>query len=182
VATSIHEMQWVLRAQCGDREAIELLLRAVQVPLRRYVAGLVGDSEADDVLQDVMVIVIRRLSGLEAPGAFRAWAFRIASREAFRALKRRRRLRDQLECDVALDSLTMPVTAPSGEWLDQLLATETLSPASRAVLMLHFQEELPLADVAAILSIPLGTVKSRLAYGFAALRKHALETGGSNGR
>ena len=47
-----------------------------------------------------------------------------------------------------------------------------VSPASRAVLVLHFQEDLPLADVAAILEIPLGTVKSWLAYGLAALRRH----------
>jgi DNA-directed RNA polymerase specialized sigma24 family protein len=39
------------------------------------------------------------------------------------------------------------------------------------VLVLHFQEDMPLADVAAILEIPLGTAKSRLAYGLAALRK-----------
>jgi RNA polymerase sigma-70 factor, ECF subfamily len=47
----------------------------------------------------------------------------------------------------------------------------SVSPASRAVLALHFQEELPLKEVAAILEIPLGTVKSRLAYGLSAIRK-----------
>jgi len=46
-----------------------------------------------------------------------------------------------------------------------------ISPASRAVLVLHFQEELSLAAVAAILEVPLGTVKSRLAYGLTAIRK-----------
>jgi RNA polymerase sigma-70 factor (ECF subfamily) len=40
------------------------------------------------------------------------------------------------------------------------------------VLALHFQEELSLPDVAAILEIPLGTVKSRLSYGLSSLRKH----------
>jgi hypothetical protein len=40
------------------------------------------------------------------------------------------------------------------------------------VLVLHFQEEMSLAEVAAILEIPLGTVKSRLAFGLTALRKH----------
>lgn len=52
-----------------------------------------------------------------------------------------------------------------------LVDMNSVSPASRAVLILHFQEELPLADVAAILEIPLGTVKSRLAYGLAVLRR-----------
>ena len=40
-----------------------------------------------------------------------------------------------------------------------------LSPASHAVLMLHFREEMTFAEVAAVLEIPIGTVRSRLAYG-----------------
>jgi RNA polymerase sigma-70 factor (ECF subfamily) len=48
---------------------------------------------------------------------------------------------------------------------------EAISPASRAVLFLHFKEEMSLPAVAAILEIPLGTVKSRLSYGLTALRK-----------
>ena len=47
--------------------------------------------------------------------------------------------------------------------------------------MLHFQEELSLPEVAAILDIPLGTAKSRLAYGLASIRKHVKKTGGSYG-
>jgi RNA polymerase sigma-70 factor (ECF subfamily) len=46
-----------------------------------------------------------------------------------------------------------------------------VSPASRAVLVLHFQEEMTLVEVAAVLEIPLGTVRSRLAYGLSMLRK-----------
>lgn len=46
----------------------------------------------------------------------------------------------------------------------------------RRIVILHFQEELPLADVAAILEIPLGTVKSRLAYGLAILRRQLNDT------
>jgi DNA-directed RNA polymerase specialized sigma24 family protein len=49
------------------------------------------------------------------------------------------------------------------------------------VLLLHFQEELSLPEVAAILDIPLGTAKSRLAYGLAAIRKQMHNFGGSHG-
>jgi hypothetical protein len=55
VATSQQEARWVLRAQCDDREAVEHLLRSIQDSLRRYIAGVVGPSDADDVLQDVLV-------------------------------------------------------------------------------------------------------------------------------
>ena len=169
----------MLRAQCSDREALELLLRSVQPSLRRYLSGLVGGTEADDLLQDVLVIVIRKLGGLEEPRLFRPWAFRIASREAFRFIRKQRLWLGQHEDDSHLDDVPTP-EVPSGELLQQLLAADRISPASRAVLILHFQEELSLPDVAAILDIPLGTAKSRLAYGLTSIRKHVKNTGGSH--
>jgi RNA polymerase sigma-70 factor (ECF subfamily) len=172
VTTSIQEAQWVLRAQCDDREALELLLRNVQIPQRRYACGLVGSSAANDVLQDVLLIIYRKLKWLDKPELFRPWAYRIASRAAFRYLRKQRRWPIQLPENFALEGIPAPNAKPPEEVLQHLLNTDELSPASRAVLVLHFQEEVPLQDVAAILEIPLGTVKSRLAYGLAALRKH----------
>ncbi len=58
VATSRQEAQWVLRAQCNDREALESLLRSVQPRLRRYLCGLVGAFHADDVLQEVLSFIL----------------------------------------------------------------------------------------------------------------------------
>ena len=62
MATSKQEAQWVLRAQCNDREALELLLRGVQPALHRYLFRLVGGSSADDVLQEVLIILCRKLT------------------------------------------------------------------------------------------------------------------------
>jgi RNA polymerase sigma-70 factor, ECF subfamily len=171
VATSKQEAQWVLRAQCGDREALELLLRSVQRPLRRYLLRLVGASSADDVLQEVLILVSRKLRWLDAPEAFHRWAYRIASRVAFRHLKKEKRWSDQVRDDAVLADLPATESSVPLELLPELLQSDELSSASRAVLALHFQEELSLPEVAAILEIPLGTVKSRLAYGLAALRK-----------
>src|SRR6185369_4158752 len=171
VATPLQEARWVLRAQCGEREALELLLTAVRPALERFVTGLVGAADGEDVLQEVLLTVYRKLKLLEHPEVFRAWMFRIASRTAFRHLKKRRRWPDHARDDNALELLTAP-SPPSEDAVRALLATERISPASRAVLALHFQEELSLPDIAAILEIPLGTVKSRLSYGLSALRKH----------
>ena len=170
-------MQWVLRAQVGDRDALEALMRAVQPVLRRYLARLVG-QDADDLLQDILVIVIRKLHHLDDPKVFRPWTFRIASREAFRHVRKRRLWNERHEDGAGLEVMAGPAERPSGELLERLLATPRLSPASRAVLMLHFEQELSLPEVAAVLEIPLGTVKSRLAYGLAALRKTIDRTGG----
>lgn len=143
-------------------------MRGIQPALRGYLRGLVGTSWADDVLQDVLIAVARKLAWLEEPDLLRAWAFRIASRAAFRHLKRERRWpADQ----AGLAELAAPEPPPSEELLQQLATMDGLPPASRAVLVLHFQEEMTLLAVAAILEVPLGTVKSRLAYGLAALRK-----------
>lgn len=161
----------MLRAQCHDREALELLLRSVQPALRRYLAGLIGAEDADDILQDVLVIVSRKVYWLEQPSVFRAWAFRIASRAAFRHLKKRRRWSESAAEDVVLEDIAAPVANVPDETLTELLNNPALSPASRAVLVLHFREEMPLAHVAAVLEIPIGTVKSRLAFGLKALRK-----------
>lgn len=171
MGTPTREAEWVLRAQCGDRDALELLLRSVQPSLRGYIAGLVGSADADDVLQDVLLLVARKLSWLDDPQVFRAWAFRIASRSAFRYLRQRKRWADKEVEDHVLDDLEAPPLAPSSETLDALLTSPALSAASRAVLVLHFREEMALADVAAVLDLPVGTVKSRLAFGLRALRK-----------
>lgn len=164
----------VLRAQSDDREALEALLRRVQPVLRRYVSTLVGTQDADDILQDGLIQVCRKLRWLEQPHSFRAWTFRICSRLAFRHLRRSRRIAIVTAEESLLEGQEAqpPATVENGQ-LDALLAHDALSPASRAVLLLHFREEMPLAEIAAILEIPLGTVKSRLAFGLKTLRTHA---------
>ena len=175
--TSPDETLWALRAQCGDREALELLLRSVQPSLRRYVRRLTTDADADDVLQNVLVAIARNVIWLVEPRLFRPWAFRIASRAAFSHLRRVRRRGVEETDDALLDALPAPEAPPDNELLAELLDGEVLSPASRAVLVLHFQEEMQLDDVAAVLEIPLGTVKSRLAYGLKTLRRYLAEKG-----
>lgn len=169
-----------MRAQCDDREALECLLRSVQPSLRRFASGVVGVSQADDVLQDVFVIVCRRLKSLHAPELFRPWVYRITSREAFRHLKKVRRWAEHTLETPELDDLPAQIVRPPAELLAELLSLDEVSAASRAVLALHFQEELTLAEVAAILELPLGTVKSRLSYGLNAIRKHLRKNRGES--
>jgi RNA polymerase sigma-70 factor (ECF subfamily) len=161
---------WVLRAQCGDREALERLLLNVQPALRRYVATLVGPADADDLVQEALLQIYRKLAWLRDAELFRPWAFRIASRVAFRHLKAKRRLPQEVG-DQALDTMPAVADPPTATELSAIPAIAGVSPASRAVLNLHFEHDLTLAEVAVVLDIPLGTVRSRLAYGLAVLRK-----------
>jgi RNA polymerase sigma-70 factor (ECF subfamily) len=167
----------VLLAQSGDRQALETLLAAVQGPLHGYLRRLLDDAHhAEDVLQDVLVLICRKLIWLREPEVFRPWAYRIASRAALRALKRRGG-RERAATAAELLGITAP-EPPGGayppEWIDRLPELiGTLSPASRAVLILHYSEGLSLDEIAAVLEIPRGTVKSRLAYGLSVLRERA---------
>jgi RNA polymerase sigma-70 factor (ECF subfamily) len=165
----------VLRAQSGDRQALDALLASVQEPLYRYLLSLVRERHpAEDALQETFVRVYRKLGWLREPELFRPWAYRIATREALRHLKRERRWTEQVRDEEALKSL--PAPPPREEFAPELLAALServgrLSPASRAVVALYYLHEMSLEETAAVLGLPVGTVKSRLAYGLEALRR-----------
>src|SRR5580658_4701731 len=160
----------VLLAQTGDRTALEQLLHDSYAPLRRYITRLAGAALADDILQETSLQIFRKLPFLREPAVFRSWTFRIASRIAFAHLKRARRWQP-LE-DAPPEHLTTFDSNP-GEPTDEsfLNLLDRVSPASRAVLLLHYQPDLSIDEGAAILEIPIGTAKSRLHYGVNTLRK-----------
>lgn len=159
------ETQWVLEAQAGDLASLDRLLTAIQGPLFGYLLQILRRRElAEDVLQDVFLKIHRKLEWLEQPEYFRTWAWRIAGREAVRRAQREKRFAGE----DGLEKLTAPPRTPDLD-IDKLLAA--VSPASRAVLALHYLEGLPLDEAARVLGLKTGTAKSRLAYGLAVLRK-----------
>jgi RNA polymerase sigma-70 factor, ECF subfamily len=123
------------------------------------------------VAQEVLLIACRKIGLLRTPELFRPWLYRVASRAAFRRLKKERQSPEQAGDDSVFESVPAPDAPMLAEVLQDLHKMDGIPPASRAVLVLHFREELSLAEIAAILGIPLGTVKSRLAYGLTAVRK-----------
>lgn len=170
------ETRLVLLAQSGDRAALESLFESIQPPLGRYVRATVGDRAlAEDVLQEVFILIYRKLYWLREPELFRPWAYRIASREVVRQLKRRKRWPEQFDEDTTPERLAAEATqARDPEWAERLPELlSRVSPASRMVLVLHYLDEMPLQEVADVLGLPVGTAKSRLAYGLAALRREA---------
>src|SRR5688500_18566964 len=126
-----HERSLILRAQSGDRAAFDELLRRVDESLLRYISTLVVRSRiaAEDVLQDVLLTIVRKIGWLRDPDLFRPWAFRIASRMAFRMLRRERRS-EPLDEEHAGPDFT-----PPDPWLLQRLAAALprVTAASRAI-------------------------------------------------
>jgi len=174
-ATSQRESWWVLQAQSGSHEALNELFKIVQEPLFRYIVSLVKDQHrAEDILQEVLIRIYGKLRWLREPEAFRAWTYQIASREAFRYLRREQRWDDQIRDEATLTALP---AREGEEFPRELIASlpqlvSKLSPASRAVVVLFYLHEMSLAETAAVLDIPVGTAKSRLAYGLARLRQN----------
>ena len=164
----------VLLAQSGDRGALNQLFGDLQDGLYGYLVRLVGDKHlAEDILQEVFVLIWRKLRWLRDPEVFRPWAYRIASREAFRRLRKHRVQARALGEEALLAAIPAREAPPfPQEWADALPGLlGLLSPASRAVLILHYLQGMTLNEVADVLEVSPGTVKSRLAYGLAALRQ-----------
>lgn len=163
------------RAQLGDRGALEKLLLALQPQLGDHVRAILRDHDhAADVLQDVLLIICRRLGTVRETRWIRAWAYRIATREAYRSMRRTRRRLEQSITD--LPDITNPRIdeheVGDAELLSELPAKlATVPAAAQIVLRMHYMSSLTQAEIAESLEIPLGTVKSRLAYGLACLRR-----------
>ena len=173
-------------AQSGDRRALDRLLRDFQAPLYRHACTIVGDADlALDALQASLLIVARRLKSLRDPRWFRAWAYRITTRESLRVARQRGRDRQLFDDGIEIEGLdhaeqAEDASAPPPLWAERL---GELPPGAQIVLRLHFLEEMRLAEIAEALEIPLGTAKSRLAYGLARLRALAAadQATGTNG-
>jgi len=175
------EILLVLRSQSGDTEAFDELLKSVQARLWRYISRLARNAEmAEDILQEVFLLLYCKIGWLNDPKLFLAWAYRIASRESFRYLKKEARWREHIRDEEILDRI--PAVESRTEYDPELIANipallSDISPASRAVLILHYLDEFSLSDTAGILDISLGTAKSRLAYGLAGLRRRITKAG-----
>jgi len=172
------EAVWVLRTQADDRDALEQLLASLMPAVRRLAVGLVGEDAADDVVQETLLLVYRRLHQLADPRLVRPWTYRIAKRVGVRMLKKLRRTFEVGGEESGLDLLEAPPEAPDARSIDEFLRHGEVSPASRTVMLLHFGEGMSLLEVAAVLELPLGTVKSRLGYGLSILRRNLHEKEG----
>lgn len=169
------EILLVLRAQSGDKEAYNLLLKSVQKPLYWYILNLLNDkSLAEDILQDIFILIYRKLPILRQPEFFRAWIYKIATRETFHVIKKRN-LYNQMAVDC--DDVDSYALSEGDDSLDEQilnklhLLIESLSPASRSVISLHYLGQMTINEVSMELNISVNTVKSRLSYGLKILKK-----------
>ena len=153
----------VLRASDGDIIAYEQLVRRYQRPIFRMCVNMLGDeADAAEVAQDVFFAVWRGLSRFRGEAAFSSWLYRIATNECLKVLRRRGPTTLPLKDQAASSG------DPSGEYEARQMAEHigrvvaTLTPEQRAPLLLREVEGLTYEEIAKILGLSIGAVKSRL--------------------
>jgi RNA polymerase sigma-70 factor (ECF subfamily) len=161
----------VEQARRGDHDAFAALASTALPRLDAIARLILRDPErAKDAVQEALVRAWRDLRSLRDPDRFDAWTYRLVVRACTDDQRRQRRLAVEVE-------LTSTIHAPIGD--SQIPVAERdalergfrrLDPEQRALIVLHHYLDLPLADVADILEIPLGTAKSRLHRALAAMR------------
>ena len=125
---------------------------------------------AEEVAQEVFLTLHRHLAEIESPAHAEYWLRKVAAQRSMDEARRRKR-RPQ----VALEAVAEPAAKPSpedpmvGEVLRRLIAT--LPEAPRMVMVMRYQEDLDPTEIAALLEMPLATVKSHLQRSLAVLRE-----------
>lgn len=161
------------QARLGGRRAFDELVRRWHKRLVAHAWRLTGDGDAArDAVQAAWLEIVRGLPSLRDDAAFPAWAFRIVSRRAARAIDARRRERDLAKAYAAEPSVEdEPVhAADAGEAARLQRAIAALPPVQRAAIGLYYTEGMSVAEAAVALDVPVGTVKTRLMHARRALR------------
>ena len=161
----------VLLAQKGDQQAFETLALRSHARLQRVAVGILRDPHlAEDAVQQALLGIWHDIRGLRDPARFEGWSYRLLVRICYAEAKRQ----PPWTSDTVVPESRVPVAADEYDAIahrDQLeQAFARLSVDHRAVVVLHRLRGMPLEQVAEILEVPVGTVKSRLSRAMEGLR------------
>ena len=171
----------VAAAQSGDRAALDRLLRAHQARIHAVCRRITGnDADALDATQDALIAIVRGLPRFDGRSRFSTWAYRIATNTCLDELRRRKRRPDLglvddlgtteagLENGSAVNGGRVGGDGVGDEIADRMAidaALARLSPEFRAAIVLRDLCQLDYTEIAAVLDVPIGTVRSRIARG-----------------
>ena len=169
LAEGIGDAECVKRVQRGDRECFEILVRSHQKATFNLVYRLLGDyDEAAEVTQEVFLSAYRAIDSFRGDANFSTWLYRIAFNHAStrrRTMSLARQRFSPLEnTDIPNDNLVDPAQAVEQKEIQEQVqqALNHLDKQDAAIILLRDLQDVPYEEVAAMLEIPIGTVKSRL--------------------
>lgn len=156
----MREKSWIRQILQGDRNAGENLVEQHYTRIFRLLLYLTGNPEtAEDLTQQTFVKAWQGLPAFRREAKISTWLHRIAYHEYTHWLRARR---DHAPLEEAAH-LPAPSAAPLGQWDEELpVALAKLPEEQRNAFLLFYVQELSVGEVAAILEVPKGTVKSRL--------------------
>lgn len=168
----------VIRCKRGDKKAFEELISTWERRIFYYIRRLVSDEQdAWDLLQETWMKVLRGIGKLRDPQRLSVWLYRIARNTVVSHLRHeihREKLTDDTDYHEISGVNNDIQTFEDAEIVHRGL--DMISLAHREVLTLHFLEDMMVEEIAEVLEMPSGTVKSRLYYAKHALKK-VLEEG-----
>jgi RNA polymerase sigma-70 factor, ECF subfamily len=163
--------------QQGSEAAMNSLVERYYSPLLRYLFRMAGGQQAlaEDMCQETFLRMMRGIAGYQAARPFKAWLYTIATniaRNYYTAADNKRTDNSDEDADYQADEL-MPEMAmmQSQDAASVFNALMKLPDQQRSVVVLFYYEELAQKEIADILGIPVGTVKSRLSNGLRKLRE-----------
>ncbi len=169
----------VLQCQEGDSEALKVLIARWHPRLGRLAWRLTAERDAvQDIVQDAWLAIVRGLRRLDDPARFRSWAYRIVTHKCADWTRRRvvRRSDEKRLRDAAVKASND--SSNEADLVDEVArmrdALTKLPDQQRAILALHYLDRMGVVEIARVLSVPAGTVKSRLYHARNRL-KQALE-------
>ncbi len=160
------EQALIQRALRGDAAAFEQLVTPyLAVAYRTAYLITRSDDGAQEAVQEGLIEVYQSLGGFRPGAPFRPWFMKIV---VHRALNQHRRGRKLVPLDEAPELVSDPGESPESGVVDAehresiWNAVQELAPDHRAVVVLHYYQDFSVSDIAAMLEIAEGTVKSRL--------------------
>ncbi len=156
------ERAWLDRCAKGDERAIRWILNRYRDRVVRLASHVLHNSrEAEDVAQEAFVKAFRQIDQFRGESGFYAWLYRIVINLCLDKMRRK-----CMTSEFPLEERTLPHQAIANPDMEKRMAVEqvldSLTPPMRAALVLREVEGLEYAEIAQVLNIPVGTVRSRL--------------------
>ena len=182
----IQEQNWIAAAQTGDQSAFEQLVRLYEKRVYALTSRMCRNSaDAEEAAQEAFLAAWQGLPFFRGDSSFSTWLYRLASNACVDVLRREGRHQPNLSLDDEDAAIDLPDSALSPhdeaerselrQQIEEGLAA--LPPDYRQVLILRELHQRSYDEIADILSLDLGTVKSRINRGRKRLRKILLESG-----
>lgn len=176
------ELNIIHLAQQGNAEAFGQLVEAYQGQVYRLALHMgLSPADAEEAAQEAFLAAWKGLPRFRGDSRFSTWLYQLATHAAIDLMRREKKYRDNTDIEDAVltDGTESPQEAVERQETQTAVqgALQALSPQAREILLLRYQAELGYEEIAAVLGLPNGTVKSRINRAKVQLREALLRQG-----